>query len=222
LLFVHWRVPVASIRDLIPTELEIDTYDGNAWIGLVPFYMSNVRPAYLPAVPWISNFCETNLRTYVYREDEKPGVWFFSLDAARLIPVLIARAKWSLNYFWSEMSLIRNGQRIDYHSHRKSKADSAATRIQAEVGTKFQPEDEPEHVDSLEFFLAERYLLYAKNGSQLLRGQVHHKPYPLHQATLANFSESITSQQGIQVSSSPNHVLFSEGVDVEIFPLEKI
>ena len=219
LLFVHWRLPSEVLRPLIPEQLEIDTFDGSAWVGLVPFYMSKVRPAGFPAVPWISNFCETNLRTYVHLEGEKPGVWFFSLDAARLIPVWIARAKWNLNYFWSRMNLQNENGHISYKSERMSRRESAKVDIEATIGDEIPQSDGYEY--SLEFFLAERYLLYAKSQQGLFRGQVSHRPYPLQHATIGKIHETVTARSGITVNQSPDHVAYSKGVNVEIFGLEK-
>jgi len=223
LLFVHWRVPVATIRELIPAELTVDTFDGDAWIGLVPFYMSRVRPAGLPAMPWISQFCETNLRTYVHLGGSRPGVWFFSLEAARLIAVGIARWKWRLNYHWAKMSLRRDGDLITYQSQRIRNKPPAHSNVAAEIGGELEPFTTDTERQSLEFFLAERYLLYTVGpGDRLLCGQVHHRPYPLKQARLQTFEQTITDAASLQIEHPPNHVLFSEGVNVEIFPLREV
>ena len=223
LLFAHWRVPVEVVQKLIPAELCVDTYAGDAWLGLVPFYMSNVRPSGLPAVPWISNFCETNLRTYVHLHGKKPGVWFFSLEAARLVAVCIARWKWRLNYHWAQMSLRRQKDLITYQSRRIRKQPSAQLAITAEVGGEIKPFTTDVERQSLEFFLAERYLLYTVGpAGKLLCGQVHHQPYPLKQARLQTFQQTVTDAASLQVSDSPDHLLFSEGVNVEIYPLREM
>ena len=99
LLFLHWRVPVEEIQALLPAELTVDTFEGEAWVGIVPFKMRNIRPRWSPAIPGISNFYETNVRTYVHQQGKNPGVWFFSLDASSNLAVKIARWKWNLNYF---------------------------------------------------------------------------------------------------------------------------
>ena len=110
LLFLHWQVDPAALRALLPARLEIDTFDGRALVGLVPFTMSRIRPRWAPAVPWLSAFHETNVRTYVLCDGE-PGVWFFSLEAARLPGVLIGRTLWGLGYRWARMTLEREGAR---------------------------------------------------------------------------------------------------------------
>lgn len=224
LLFVHWRVPAEMIAPLLPPRLSVDTWEGDAWVGLVPFYMSGVRPWWAPAVPGISNFCETNLRTYVHLDGQDPGVWFFSLEAARSLAVRIARRFWNLPYFKAKMSLNRNDDRISYRSQRLWPEPAiATTHIEAVIGDRItSPLDETGRVadGTLEFFLAERYLLYsADRAGQLYRGQVHHSPYPLRKAEVACLEENLLSAAGISPAQKFCHALFSDGVAVNIFPL---
>ncbi len=135
LLFVHWRVPAAEIQRLLPRELTVDTYDGSAWVGLVPFYMSWVRPWWAPALPGLSFFCETNVRTYVHRRGEQPGVWFFGLEASNSIAVQVARRYWHLNYHYASMSLRRQGERVAYRCQRHWPGlRGAGTNIEIETG----------------------------------------------------------------------------------------
>lgn len=244
LTFLHWKVPVAALRPLIPSTLKIDTFNGDAWLGLVPFYMSSVRPWWSPPVPGVSYFCETNLRTYVHLEGTQPGVWFFSLDAANRLAVWIARNRWCLNYYHATMSLepTADGCGINYYSQRPD--GSGRVDVQVQIGDRVpvgwdpvscdsaadaQANNEtpmnPEvlQTDSLEFFLAERYLLYSTDRvGRLYRGQVHHRPYPLHSAQLLRCQQSLTNASGINVADSPDHVLFSPGVTVDIFPLRPV
>ncbi len=222
LSFIHWRVPPDALRHLIPDSLEIDTYDGDAWLGLVPFYMSHIRPWWSPAVPYISNFCETNLRTYVHHRGEKPGVWFFSLDASRLLPVLVARKLWKLNYYWAQMKIHRQPNSIQYTSHRFSKREPASVNLNATVDPEPLAPPPTGYETSLEFFLAERYLLYTESTKGLLCGQVHHHPYPLKRARIETMQQSLSDTIACPVPDVPDHVLFSEGVDVEIFPLNLV
>lgn len=222
LSFIHWRVPAEALQPLIPAPLEIDTYDGVAWLGLVPFYMSHIRPWWSPAVPWISNFCETNLRTYVHYRGEKPGVWFFSLDASRLLPILIARRFWKLNYYWARMKIHREQNAIQYNSRRFSKREPASVQLAATIASEPVVPTSTTFETSLEFFLAERYLLYTKSNKGLLCGQVHHHPYPLKLAKIEEMEQSLTDSIGCRMEHHPDHVLFSEGVDVEIFPLKRV
>lgn len=226
LLFAHWRVPVELLRPLIPRDLEIDTFEGDAWLGLVPFHMSGVRPAWVPALPFVSNFHETNIRTYVHFRGCEPGVWFLSLDAACRIAVEVARWKWHLNYFRSEMELVRDGdnvryggRRIDGRSPRRAEVDISATigeAVNPNPGVSVEP-------GSLEHFLVERYVLYADDHhGRLLRGKVHHLPYPLRSAEIVSCRQTLASAAEVPVSGQPDHVLFSEGVTVDIFPLRRV
>ena len=214
LAFVHWRVPVATLRPLVPGALAIDTFDGEAFVGIVPFTMQGVRPRWAPAVPGISNFHETNVRTYVHRDGAEPGVWFFSLDAARWLAVALARTFWHLPYHHARMTLAAENGEIRYASERR--ANGARFR-----GT-CRPRGEPQAAapGTLEHFLAERYLLYAqKRDGTLRRGQVHHAPYPLQPAELADHDESLLAAAGIARPAGAPLVHFASGVDVEIFAL---
>lgn len=222
LAFVHWRLPAKVLRPLIPKELEIDTFDGEAWLGLVPFYMSGVRPWWSPAVRGISNFCETNLRTYVHFKGANPGVWFFSLDAASSLAVWIARTRWCLNYFHAHMAIEDSGSWLRYHSHRLN----GKAQVGIELSFDCLPADAVCHAavpGTLEHFLAERYLLYSTDrAGRLYRGQVHHQAYPLRLARLVQCIQSLTKASRIDVSDSPDHVVFSPGVNVDIFPLRPV
>ena len=226
LLFAHWRGPVELLRPLIPRDLEIDTFEGEAWLGLVPFHMSGVRPAWFPSMPYVSEFHETNLRTYVHFRGGDPGVWFISLDAACRAVVEVARWKWHLNYFHSEMDLLREGDEVRYSSRRIDRRSSrrAEVDISARVGEALNPEPgvsvEP---GTLEHFLAERYVLYAEDHrGKLLRGRVHHSPYPLRSAEVVSCRQTLASAAEVPVSGQPDHLLFSEGVTVDIFPLRRV
>jgi len=223
LLFAHWRVRVELLRPLIPLELEIDTFNGEAWLGLVTFHMSGVRPGWFPAMPFVSEFHETNIRTYVHFEGHDPGVWFLSLDAARRIAVEVSRWNWHLPYFHAEMDLRRDGgevryssRRIDHRSPLRVDVDISARiveRLNPEPGKSVEP-------GTLEYFLAEGYLLYANDRSgRLLRGRVHHSPYPLRSAEVVSCRQTLAAAAEVPVSGQPDHALFCEGVTVDIFPL---
>lgn len=227
LLFVHWRVPAEQIQRLLPARLTVDTWEGDAWVGLVPFYMSGVRPWWSPPVPGISNFCETNVRTYVHLDGQNPGVWFFSLEAAQSLAVRIARRFWNLPYFRAEMSCRRTGDRTSYQSRRLwPEPSGASTNIVTKTGELMQYD--PAHPGkavpgTLEFFLAERYYLYSVDQrGQLYRGQVHHSPYPLRNADVMALEQTLLPAAGIHPHDKYCHALFSDGVDVEIFRLRDI
>lgn len=229
LAFLHWRVPPEQLRPLIPLPLELDLYDGAAWVGLVPFCMNRVRPSWSPSVPGISWFRETNVRTYVHFEGQ-PGVYFFSLDASKLLAVCLARWRWRLPYYWARMRCQavpdrENPTHFKYTSCRQPGVYPAAScRLELQLGEAF-PELEDgtcAPANSLEFFLVERYLLYAFQGSDLWRGQVYHRPYLVRHAEVLSLEEDLLAAAGITVEQPPCHVAFSPGVDVDIFPLERV
>jgi uncharacterized protein len=226
LLFIHWPIDPAAIQELLPSRLSVDTFNGQAWIGLVPFHMSGVRPRFFPAVPGVSAFHETNVRTYVHLDGQEPGVWFFSLEAAKSLAVRIARWQWHLPYFKSRMSLNRDDQQINYSGSRLWPGEpGAGYNIEATIGDAIQSEQQTGTAapGTFEHFLAERYLLYAETpAGGLLRGQVHHSPYPLRQASLQNFQESLLSAAGLFPDCEPANTMFSEGVDVDIFSLKTV
>lgn len=218
LLFLHWRLPAEDIAPLLPAGLTLDTWEGDAWVGLVPFRMSGVRPWW---APWGFAFAETNVRTYVHRQGRDPGVWFFSLDAAQSLAVRIARCCWGLNYFRAEMSLARDADRVEYRSRRLWPGEPGAElAVSAEIGRALPGAlSGRANCGTLEHFLVERYVLYAVRRGRLLRGQVHHAPYMLRAAQATGLWQSLLAASGIRVDRPPCHALFSERVDVEIFPL---
>jgi uncharacterized protein len=200
LLFAHWEVPVAKMRDLVPRGLEIDTFGGRAWIGVVPFRMSGVRLRGTPALPGLSAFPELNVRTYV-KAAGKPGVWFFSLDAANRIAVEVARTWFHLPYFFARMKACRNGEQINYSSRRNDRRGSGEwLEAQYEpLGECFHPQP-----GTLEYFLTERYCLYAvrKDGA-LLRGEIHHRPWALQPAQAAFDENTMAEALAVSIQGEP-------------------
>jgi uncharacterized protein YqjF (DUF2071 family) len=224
LLFLHWEVPTESLQKLLPTGLTIDTFEGRAYVGLVPFTMRGVRPAGLPSVRGLSYFHETNVRTYVHFQGQKPGVWFFSLDAANIVGAALGRRWFSLPYFFARMSLkVQESEGIRqllYTSRRIYPGPTPAnTRIEAEVRAPV----EPAKVGTLEYFLAERYLLYSvSRRGHLYQGRVHHTPYPLQVAEVTSLEESVLKAAGIDRPKTSPLVHYASGVDVEVFGLERV
>lgn len=212
LLFMHWPVSVEVLRPLVPASLEIDTFEGRAYVGLVPFAMEGVRPRWAPEA-LAFDFLETNVRTYVHVDGRDPGVYFFSLDAASRIAVQVARVGWGLPYFYARMSLREDGETIHYGVERSGSA--ARLRVSYRVGDALGP-SEP---DGFQHFLVERYLLHLERGGRLLSGQVHHVPYPVHAATVLELEDSLVSSAGIPAEGPPPIVHYSPGVDVELFTL---
>jgi uncharacterized protein len=179
LLFAHWRIDASQLRPHIPAPLKLDTFQNDAWIGVVPFRMSGVRLRATPALPAVSAFPELNVRTYV-THGGKPGVWFFSLDAANAIAVSIARAWFHLPYFNARMHCETRSGWIEYSSERTHRgARSANLRMRYRpTGEIFRPQR-----GTLEHYLTERYCLYAADAkAQISRGEIQHAPWPLQPA----------------------------------------
>ena len=226
LLFVHWRVDADVCQRLLPASLEVDTWQGSAWIGLVAFHMSGVRPRWFPAIPYVSRFPETNLRTYVRSGKDEPGIWFFSLEAARLPAVLAARASWRLPYHWARMRVNWQGGRVRYTSRRLFDGGGDGASLVAEIEPPGDPGDvvdRPAAPGTLEQFLIERYVFYnLDRRGRLQQGRVRHRPYPLRAARLVSIDESLTAASGLAVQGPPEHVVFSPGLDVEIVGLRTV
>ena len=179
LLFMHWPLPPATLRPLIPPALQLDTFDGWAWIGVVPFQMRGVRPRLLPGLPMLSTFCELNVRTYVTAEG-KPGVWFFSLDAANPLAVRAARYSFHLPYYDARMRITRVEDGVRYQSLRTHRLVGPTA-----LAASYRPVG-PSRValpGSLENWLTARYCLYASGRhGQAWRGEIDHEPWPLQAA----------------------------------------
>ena len=214
LLFAHWRVEERKLRALIPQHLELDQFDGQAWLAVVPFHMTGVRLRGTPAVPWLSAFPELNVRTYV-KSGGKPGVWFFSLDAGNPLAVAIARAWFHLPYYRAGMRCFERHGWIEYASQR-THSDAAAADLQIRyrpVGSTFLPQP-----GTLEHFLTERYSLYTLDGrGRLIRGEIHHPPWRLQLAE-AEF-QSNTMAESLDVALRAEPLLhFSRRQDVLVWP----
>ena len=213
LTFLHWEIPVKELEAVLPEGLQPDLYQGKAYVGLVPFEMKDIRPAWCPKALGF-NFLETNIRTYVLHKNE-PGVFFFSLDASSLIAVKIARWIWHLPYFHSGMTFSNEQTTYEYNLKRDN-------NIQSNIKIKVGQPIPPSQPDSLEYFLLERYLLFTQLRGRILRGQVHHAPYPARSASLIEFQDQLLEANGFTgLNTSPDLVHFSTGVDVEIYSLHR-
>jgi uncharacterized protein YqjF (DUF2071 family) len=195
LLFAHWRVPAGALRRLVPEPLEVDLYEGEGWLGITPFLIGGLRLHGAPPLPWLSHFPELNVRTYV-SYGGRPGIYFFSLDAARLAAVHAARSSYRLPYFHAHMRASRVSGAIDFRSER-SGSDFAATY--RPVGDRLPIEE-----GSLERWLAERYCLYVvdENGRPL-RADIHHPPWPLEPAGASIERNTMAAQLGIELGGEP-------------------
>jgi len=218
LLFMHWPIDADLLRPLIPAHLEIDTFNGSAWIGVVPFTMWDIRALFLPPIPATSAFHELNVRTYVTLNGI-PGVWFFSLDAANRLAVWAARKFYSLPYFNARMSLRQDGASITYSSSREDKRGAPA-RLDARwiIGDKL-PQSQP---GSREFFLTERYCLYAEHRDEIYRARIYHHPWLLQSAKLASFDSTMIQAQALPTPDSDPLLHYAEEVSVDIWRLKKI
>jgi len=219
LLFLHWRVDPAVMRTLVPRELEIDTFDGAAWIGLVPFPMVDCHFRGVPRMPGLANFYECNVRTYV-KHRGKTGVWFFSLDAQTLLPVLGGRWMWSLNYIYSRFDVQRDGDVTHYSlARRRGPWPAAQTRISWRTGPLMDlPEASDHTAPTLEQFLTERYWLFTKRRGKICAGEVRHIPWSLRHAELLELDDTLISAAGLHVTGAPI-VMASEHIAVEGFSL---
>ncbi|MEK7466445.1 MAG: DUF2071 domain-containing protein [Planctomycetota bacterium] len=210
LAFLHWRLPVDAVRQKIPAGLEVDTFDGSAWIGVVPFRMEGVRLRGLPAVPGTDEFPELNVRTYVTAEG-KPGVWFFSLDAASAVTAAVARTWYGLPYWRARMEMTEEEGRVSYSSVRTSHgAPPAAFRARyAPSGAEFRPRP-----GSLEYFLAERYCLYSTGrGRGIARADILHAPWELRPARAVVLENTMAQAAGFTLPAEPPHALFARSIE---------
>ena len=245
LAFLHWRWDAAEIQRTLPPGLFVDTFQGDAWLAIVPFYMRGIRPRFCPPVPGISNFLELNARTYVHDENGRPGVWFYSLDCNQPFAVWTARTFFHLPYQHARMKAresvlecagppalsessrglehsktlsqaaeFRSESWIDYTCHRHGESEPSRFRYQVFGHTHHA---EP---GSLEFFLAERYLLFSQTPRGIRCGQVHHTPYPLAEVKLEAWDVNPLLQAGFaDPRRPPDHLIGSPGVDVRVYPL---
>ena len=217
LLFLHWRVSPERIQATLPEGLTVDTFEGDAFVGITPFFMQNVRPVGLPAIPWISNFQELNVRTYVFDRNGIPGVWFYSLNCNQPVAVIAARTLIGLEYRNAEMSATTRNRMIDYTCRRSGTDQAALYRYHGRGEAR---ETAP---DSLEFFLLQRYYLYARRGGSLVRGQVSHVTYRPRDAEVEVSSAIPARLDGFEeLADTPEHVCFEDGFDVNVYATEKI
>ena len=227
LLFMHWPVPTAALRPFIPAGLELDTFDGSAWLGVVPFRMSGIRRRLLPPIPGTSAFPELNVRTYVTRPGgASPGVWFLSLDAASRIAVRVARWTFHLPYFDAHMSCTRDpaagaaggaGAGVRYRSVRTHRGAPPAA-----FAARYRPTGDPLRArpGTLEHFLTERYCLYATDPrGRVFRGDIDHIPWPLQPAEAEVEQNSMAEPLGIRLPDAAPLLHYADRLDVVAWDL---
>jgi hypothetical protein len=221
LLFMHWPVPVAVLQPYLPPRLQLDTYDGMAWLAVVPFRMSKVRTRFSPPVPGANEFLELNVRTYVHL-DGVPGVWFFSLDATNALAVWVARTVFNLPYLRADMDLKTSSTQLHDFSAQRTHAGAPAAHFRAtwQVG----PPLPPAEPGSLAFFLTERYCLYTSNQAQtkLYQGRVAHAPWPLATAQVLHYESSLIESQGLPTPAGSPVVHAAGPVSVELWPMQRV
>ena len=214
LLFAHWRVPLDALRRVVPAQVPIDTFDGSAWIGVTPFRVAAFRLRGTPHLPWLTSFPEANVRTYSTIEG-RPGIYFFSLDAASRAAVAGARRTYRLPYFHARMSVALRGGAIDYMSERVSDdGPPAGLRL------RYRPSAEPTMAlpGSLEHFLTERYCLYTLGSAGVVqRADIHHPPWPLQPATADWDHNSMAGGLGLELADQDAVLHFSARQDVLIW-----
>ncbi len=216
LLFAHWPIRVEAVRPLLPDSLQLDLYEGEAWIGIVPFMMRNIRLRHLPVFPFTSDFAELNVRTYVVK-DGIPGVYFFSLDASNLLAVKAAKTLYHLPYYHARISSVREGAVIQYKSARYG-----AENIQFRGS--YNPLSDPytAQAGTLDHWLTERYCLYTNHGKQLFRCDIMHDPWPLQRAEADIETNTMTTKLGLTLPTSNPLLHYAERVDVRTWGLVKV
>jgi uncharacterized protein YqjF (DUF2071 family) len=206
--FLHWAYDPAVVQRLLPDGLEVDAYDGAAWVSLTPFMMRDFRPPLLPAVPGVSHFPETNLRTYVRGPGGGDGLWFLSLEADSLTTVVGARAGYWVRYHWASMA-VEGHSPVRYTSRRRPPGDpSVGHRITVSPGDPFGPEE----LDGLDHFLTGRWGGYTQLAGRLCWAPVEHEPWPLWRARVDELDQALTGAAGLPAPEEEPLVHFSPGV----------
>jgi uncharacterized protein len=209
LLFAHWPVAPRVLEGSVPPHFPIDVFDGAAWIGVVPFHMTNVAPRGVPAVPRLSAFPELNVRTYV-RVGDRPGVYFFSLDAGSAVAVRAARMLLNLPYYAASMTVMSTAAGIEYHSRREGSGPATFAATYGPAGAPFFA-----RAGSLEYFLTERYCLYnLDRRGKPYRLEIHHPPWPLQPARAGMLRHTMDAVNGLSLSPEPALLHFAKRQDM--------
>lgn len=230
LLFAHWPVDARALQEHLPAGLPLDLYDHQAWIGVVPFHLTNVAPRGVPSIPFVSSFIELNVRTYVTLH-RKPGVYFFSLDANSALAVAAARTMFHLPYYEAVMDVQEAGGEIGYTSRRRARMDDVA-----EFEGSYRPIGPVQlpRPGSLEHFLTERYCLYTlSSGTPVRRSlvdesfharvlEIHHSPWPLQPAEATIRVNTMAEAAGIRLPSIAPLLHFSKRQDMVAWPMSKV
>ena len=212
LTFLHWKFDIKTVQALLPAGLEVEPFGGYAWVGLVPFFMEVSLPR-LGAIPWLFNFPETNVRTYVRGPSEDAGVWFFSLDAERLAAVVTARTTYRVPYFWSKMNVWRQGDSMRYSTRRRWPGPRGIeSRVELEIGHEYTAAE----LTDFDHYLTARWTLYGTWGGRLLMARAQHPPWPLHRARVLSWQDGLVAAAGLPTPTEAPIVHWSPGVDVRV------
>lgn len=214
LAYFHWRYPADEVQRLLPDGIAVDTFDGSAWVGLIPFVMRDVRVGPTPPVPYLGTFVEINVRTYVVDANGRRAVWFFSLDVPRSLIVGVARTAFALPYCWSRGAAHAEPEpgRHRYSMRRTWPSGPAAAEIEFTVGRPIAAAD----VDDLSHFLSARWGLLTTRRHRVLRGSVAHPPWPLFEIDDHAIDQDVIEAAGLSSPVGSPHAMYSPGVDVEI------
>ncbi|MDQ4097591.1 MAG: DUF2071 domain-containing protein [Actinomycetota bacterium] len=205
--FLHWSYDVSLVRPLVPSRVELDTWEGKAWVSMTPFRMTNFRVGALAPLPGLSTFPETNLRTYVRSGDGRDGLWFLSLEADSLATVVGASATYGVPYRWAEMT-VEEGETIRYRSRRRI-GEPVGHDIRVRMGRPCQP-------SALDDWLTGRWRAWTTIAGVLASIPVEHAPWPLWDATVVDFEESLLDSVGLPKPEEPPLVHYSPGVSVRL------
>ena len=208
LAYVHWRYEPSVVQALLPAGLEVDTFDGAAWVGLIPFSMRRIGLPHGPAVPYLGSFAEVNVRTYV-RRDGVAGVWFFSLDVDRLLPAVVARTTYRLPYCWGATSHERQGDTLTTVVRRRWPGRVGQSQLVIDMGERVIADD-------LDVFLTARWGLFSQSLRGLRYAPVDHEPWPLRSGALIHVDEHLVQAAGLPAPLGAPHVRTSDGVSVRI------
>jgi uncharacterized protein YqjF (DUF2071 family) len=224
LLFAHWPIPAAKLEPLLPAGLEVDTFEGTGWLGVVPFWMDRVQIRGIPRIPGASRFPELNLRTYVReRNTNRAGVYFFCLEASNPLAVVVARTVFHLPYHWARMSIqSRQEREFTYQSQRLLSAAPVRFRAHYRGLGKLRSLDQT-RPGSIEYFLTERYCLFTTNRTgQLLRGDIHHMPWPLEAAEAEIERNDLPAAYGIELPGTAPLLHYSRELVVYLWSLDRM
>jgi uncharacterized protein len=219
LTFLHWSYPADVVQRLLPPGMTVQTFGDRAWVSLVPFVMGVRFPRMRTPLPWVGNFPETNVRTYVTAADGTEGIWFFSLDATRLAPVLTARATFWLPYMWSTMNVRRTGDRVEYTCRRRWPGPrGASSRVVVDVGTPYDPSE----LTELDHFLSARWRLYSAFAGSIWAARAVHEPWPLKRARVVELDDHLLTAAGLPQPIGEPIVAFAERVDVNTSVIRRV